>query len=107
MKDLSRITMSYDFAASMQGVRAAWDALDRAAHRIAAGSVQARRTPPPGAQKDPVSGRQTSGTGDDTMKLDLAEEMGNLQRAKIGVQVNTRVMAVERDLDRDTLDILA
>jgi hypothetical protein len=104
---LSRVFMSYDFAASMQGVRAAWDALGQTAHRIANGSVQARRTPPPGVREDPISGRQMSGSGDDTFKLDLAEEMGNLQLAKIGVQANTRVMAVERDLDKDTLDLFA
>jgi putative ABC transport system permease protein len=36
-----------------------------------------------------------------------AEEMLNLNLAEIGVKTNTRVMAVEHELDQDTLDIPA
>jgi hypothetical protein len=99
--------MSYDYAASMQGIRSAWRALEQTAHRIAAGSVGARKTPLPGAGVDPITGKKPADSDSSVMKLDIAQAMLDLHLAKIGVQVNTRVMAVEQELDRDTLDILA
>ena len=98
--------MAYDYAASVQGVRSAWDALAQTAHRVVAGSVNARKPAPPGAVSDPVTGKEKQAESS-TARLDLAEEMLNLDRAKISVQANTRVMSVERELDHSTLDILA
>jgi hypothetical protein len=98
--------MAYDYATSVQGVRSAWNTLAQTAHRIAAGSVNARKTPPPGAGNGPITGKAKEAAST-TAKLDLAEEMLNLNLAKIGVQANTRVISVERELDRSTLDILA
>jgi hypothetical protein len=98
--------MAYDYAASVQGIRSAWDNLAQTAHRIANGSVSARKTPVPGAGNHPVTGKPAE-PGSEVMKLDLPQEMLHLALAKIGVQANTKVMAVEQELDRTTLDILA
>lgn len=99
--------MGYDYAASVEGVRSAWRNLGQTAHRVAAGSVGARHTPPPGAGPDPISGKAPADGDSVVLKLDVAEEMLNLNLAEIGVKANTRVMAVERELDKETLDILA
>ncbi len=98
--------MAYDYAASIQGIRSAWNELAQTAHRIAIGSVNAPKTPPLGAGNDPITGKAKEAASS-TAKLDIAGEMLNLNLAKIGVQVNTRVISVEHELDRSTLDILA
>jgi len=81
--------------------------MEQTAHRIAAGSVGARKTPPPGDGDEPINGNKPAASDSAIMKLDVAQGMVDLQLAKIGVQANTRVIAVEQELDRDTLDILA
>jgi hypothetical protein len=99
--------MSYDYSCSLEGVRAAWRTLDRAAHRIAAGSVGAQHVPPPGVGKDPLSGGEDVDTSPAIMRVDLAGELWAVGQAKIEVKANLKVMSVERELERDTLDILA
>ena len=99
--------MGYDYSAAVEGVRSAWRSLEQTAHRIAAGSVHAKHLPPPATGPDPISGNQPVESDSVDFTLDLAGEMLNLNLAEIAVKANTRVMAVEHELDRDTLDILA
>jgi hypothetical protein len=98
--------MSCDYSASVVSVGAAWRTLAQAAHRIAAGSVNARREPVPGSE-DPISGREVSDSAPSHMQIDLAEELAKVDQSKIEIKANLRVMSLEAELERDTLDILA
>jgi hypothetical protein len=91
---------------SWQGVQSAWRNLNQSAHKIAAGTVNARRASVPGAAaSNPDRGKAKA--SDDTVKVDIAEELTKARQAKIDASANLRVMETERELERDTLDILA
>lgn len=96
--------MAIDFSASIQGVRAAWDNLGRTAHRVAAGSVNARHERPPGVSGDLLAGGEPATS---IMQIDIAGEMTALKQSKIEVEANLKVMSVLDDLERESLDILA
>jgi hypothetical protein len=97
--------MAYDYSLAVAGVQNAWRHLEQTAHRIAAGSVGAKHTAAPGSSPGPVTGQKPA--EGDSVHLKLEEEMLNLTQAEIGVKANHRVLATERELDQDTLDILA
>ncbi len=97
--------MSYDYSSSIEGMGAAWRSLERAAHRIAAGSVSARREPTPGAVRDPLQGGVSPDS--DTLKIDIAKELLDVDQARIAIKANTRVVSIESELDHEILDILA
>jgi hypothetical protein len=97
--------VSYDLSSSIEGVRSAWRSLEQAAHRIATGSVEARRQPVPGGEIDPLP---AGPSGDqDTVKIDLAKELLDMDQARIAIKANLRVVSASRELDHEILDILA
>ena len=98
------VNMSIDFSASVQGIRTAWGHLDRIAHRVAAGSVNARHDRPPGVSGDLLADGEPASS---TMQVDIAGEMVAMSQAKIEVKANLKVVSVLDDLSRESLDILA
>jgi hypothetical protein len=96
--------MPINFSASVQGVRTAWDNLGRIAHRVAAGSVNARHDRPPGVRGDLLAGGEPASS---IMQLDIAGEMAAMSQAKIEAKASLKVISVLDDLERESLDILA
>ncbi|MGD0309274.1 MAG: hypothetical protein ABSC02_08285 [Acidobacteriota bacterium] len=94
-------------AISAEGVRAAYRTLDQAAQDIAAGSVNARRDPAarPGTQS--VSGVKSQEEDSYSGTPDLAAKLYEVDQATVAAKTNLRVLSVERQLDHDTLDLLA
>ncbi len=95
------------YAISGEGVRAACRSLDQAAQDIAAGSVNARRDPT--ARIGTQSGTGVKSQEEDSYsgKPDLAGEFYKVDQATVAAKTNLRVLSVERQLDHDTLDLLA
>jgi hypothetical protein len=100
--------MFYDYAISVQGLHAAELTLDRSARRIAAGSPLSQATSQTPSQAR--SPNAPAGTESDSLSLspvDYAAEAISSKAAEISYTANAKVIAMQRKLERDTLDVLA
>jgi hypothetical protein len=86
---------------SAEGLSAACRTLNEAAHRIAAGSVNARRDLTQGA------GSNSQEIASSSVKVDLLTELLTVKHAKIDAEANLRVMSTQQDLEHEILNLLA
>lgn len=95
------------YSISAEGLSAACRSLDQAAHRIAAGSVNAQRDLTQGAGSNTVSGSNLQETASSSVKVDLLTELLTVKHAKIDAEANLRVMSTQQDLEHEILNLLA
>jgi hypothetical protein len=83
--------MSMDFSVSLNGIFAAEQNLNQSAHRIATATL-------------PSSGD----ANEDTFSLsDIAAEFIAMSEAKTAIKANLKFVSVQKELQRDTLDLFA
>jgi hypothetical protein len=94
--DLLRQTMSYDFAISIEGIRAAQDSLSDAAHKVAnfnIGPTQKEQ----GTEQDSVT---LSGN------VDLPAALLQAGQAKNDAKANMKLISSEQEMEQTAIDMI-
>jgi hypothetical protein len=84
--------MSYDYSISLEGIRNAERSFEQTASRIAAGGL------PKSNESVPA---------DSLFLSDYAAELIAIDQAKTALKTNLRVISLQQDLERKTLDLFA
>ena len=94
--------MSCDYWLSLQGIHAARQNLEEAAHRIAVGNVSTQDI----KAGDPKT--SAAGQSSDSIYLtDYARELLAVDRARIEYKAGLNALRTQMELDRDSLDLFA
>jgi hypothetical protein len=98
--------MSFDYSASLNGLWAAEQAMNQVAWRIAYGNM-AVLSGRAFENNSGVSGDADADSVTISGVVDYASEMVAMSEAKLAAKANLKVMATQRELEHEILDIFA